>query len=407
MIGVHQGEAIGALPVVGKRGSLEIRHGTLNDGVGRATVENYLWDAFGGGLVERYNTSPEVRLIGSADSYFINRVAAAVQLVNTALPADSKISMGAPMPDFSLRHTVDGQGLHYPSGQELENVIHVEFVSDFYDAWTAGTAWNQHNQDGSVRSSYIQANSGAVPGPFAFGNDRHSVALLVHEIIHALGIQEHVPLDSIMTPDFGVSGVADASHNSSQPLSLLHPADREALQALYGRLSNGASPTDFGIWESTSRHIAGRGEHATFGVALRNGYAEPWVYGYIPGSDLAGNTALTGTATWQGALLGFTPDTAPVAGNAEVGINLSDLSGQASFTSLESWAAGEAPGGPGTGAIWGDGDLAYSIAVNGNTFRQTGGDDGILTGAFFGTSHEAMGGTLERDDLTAAFGGRR
>ena len=56
---------------------------------------------------------------------------------------------------------------------------------------------------------------------------------------------------------------------------------------------------------------------------------------------------------------------------------------------------------------WGDGDLGYSIDVHGNTFRQTGGDDGILTGAFFGESHEGMGGTLEREDLTAAFGGTR
>lgn len=34
-------------------------------------------------------------------------------------------------------------------------------------------------------------------------------------------------------------------------------------------------------------------------------------------------------------------------------------------------------------------------------------DDGFLTGAFFGHAHEGMGGTLERDDLTAALGGRR
>ena len=37
---------------------------------------------------------------------------------------------------------------------------------------------------------------------------------------------------------------------------------------------------------------------------------------------------------------------------------------------------------------------------------QTGGDEGTVTGAFFGAVHEAMGGVLEREDLTAAFAGR-
>ena len=31
---------------------------------------------------------------------------------------------------------------------------------------------------------------------------------------------------------------------------------------------------------------------------------------------------------------------------------------------------------------WLDGDLGYTIAARGNTFRETGGDDGRLTGIF-------------------------
>ena len=170
---------------------------------------------------------------------------------------------------------------------------------------------------------------------------------------------------------------------------------------------NGDSPTDFGAWDSESTHLHGNGQHAAFGVAMRNGYSEPYAYGYLPDSDLADNTALTGTANWMGTLFGFTPEAEPVAGDASVSVGLSTLTGQADFNNLESWAVGEAPGDAGTGAIWGDGNLAYSIAVNGNTFRQIGGDDGILTGAFFGELHEGMGGTLEREDLSAAFGGTR
>lgn len=105
-------------------------------------------------------------------------------------------------------------------------------------------------------------------------------------------------------------------------------------------------------------------------------------------------------------MLGFTPEQTAVAGNARIGITLADLVASAHFTNLEAWE-GMMLGDPGTGTQWLDGDLAYAIAVNGNTFQQTGGDKGFLTGAFFGEAHEGMGGTVERDDLTAAFGGTR
>ena len=58
-----------------------------------------------------------------------------------------------------------------------------------------------------------------------------------------------------------------------------------------------------------------------------------------------------------------------------------------------------------TGTMWGDGNL--DIAVRGNTFQQTGGDEGILTGMFTGLQHEGAAGALVRDDLTAAFGANR
>ena len=88
-------------------------------------------------------------------------------------------------------------------------------------------------------------------------------------------------------------------------------------------------------------------------------------------------------------------------------IGLATLDGTLGFTGLESWTANAAPGAIGTGNLWGDGDLGYSIAVKGNTFAQTGGDEGTVTGAFLGAAHEAMGGTLERNDLAAGFGGKR
>ena len=136
---------------------------------------------------------------------------------------------------------------------------------------------------------------------------------------------------------------------------------------------------DYGPWSGTSIHLAGNGLHANFGVALRNGYAEPWAHGPRPRTTLENNAELSGTVTWRGTLVGFS-ERRPIIGDAAIAVALGQLAGTAGFTALESWAAGSAPGAAGSGTMWGDGDLAYSIMVSGNTFRRTGGDDGTLTG---------------------------
>lgn len=145
---------------------------------------------------------------------------------------------------------------------------------------------------------------------------------------------------------------------------------------------------------------------------MRNGYAEAWAHGYHPGEfccdfGLGNNPALSGSVTWNGVLLGLTPDAAAVAGDAAISVNIASMTGRADFTGLETWNANAAPGAVGTGAIWLDGDLGYTIAVRGNTFRETGGDAGTLTGIFTGRAHDGAAGTLECSDLTAAFGASR
>ena len=119
------------------------------------------------------------------------------------------------------------------------------------------------------------------------------------------------------------------------------------------------------------------------------------------------NSALFGTVSWNGALLGVTPSAETVAGRARLVVELSTFEGQLDLTGLERWGVKAAPGMVGTGITWGDGDLEYSIGIRGNSFHRMGGDDGQVAGAFFGAAHEAMGGALERSDLTAEFGGKR
>lgn len=95
-----------------------------------------------------------------------------------------------------------------------------------------------------------------------------------------------------------------------------------------------------------------------------------------------------------------------VGGQADLSVYLGTLKGQIDFTQLENWPV-DARGEIGTCTQWKDGDLSYRIAASGNNFADTGGDAGGITGAFFGARHEGVGGTLVREDLTAAFGGSR
>lgn len=396
------------LPVVETRGYFDIRYGRLNDGGGRAAVADYLEDAAGPTL-RRYSAAPRVRVIGGAGARDANRVNAAVRLVNAALPEWAKMTVEAPLPHETSTDNFDEEGRITVQDGTPPNTVFVEFLpcAEFHDG--CGTTYGGHAwalwRENTVFNSFIQMNNDAS----AADNDRDATILLAHELLHALGIVafDHVDpsrFDSILEAG---NGIFRTAQGIPQPLSLLYPVDREALQALYRALDPGDGPQGLGQWASTALHVAGQAEHAAFGVALRNGYAEPWAYGNLPTMALADNRRLSGLAAWYGALLGLTPDAAVVEGDAEIAVNLATMAGRADFTGLETWGANMPPGDRGTGATWLDGDLGYTIAVRGNTFRETGGDDGRLTGIFAGRSHEAAAGTLERSDLAAAFGASR
>ena len=234
------------------------------------------------------------------------------------------------------------------------------------------------------------------------------LGVIAHEIIHLLGRNHADPARFPKTIMVAGGGEGPTEH-------VLHPLDREALLAVYDRLEAGAAPDRIaealGHWSDTSIHVRGAvgvpGGDIAFGAALRNGLSQPWAFGPTPYVNLQGNAGLSGNASWSGRLVGLTPQAEAVAGTAALTVELATRAGEVDFTELESWAPHAAPGAIGTGAVWQDGDLSYSIEVRGTTFVQTGGDAGTITGAFFGPSHEGMGGVLERHDLSAGFGGKR
>ena len=389
--------------------------GVVMDGIGRAELLAYLRaDAaessnpgYADGYLSAFGaTPPVVRVAVGATPAMISDTVRAVQLINAALPSNWQLGFSA---------------VSVPAGLDISELsdgeIHVEFAphADWPDRIktpdscevAAGCATRRWSE--AIRiSDFEYASAKAWVDHTQLTQRDYRLGAIVHELIHTLGREHADPARFPATVMHSAGGSYDAV-----PGHVLHPLDREALLAVYGWLDEGFElpgelATTFGPWADRSLHIRGdidAVDGAAFGVADRNGLVQPWAYGPTPHTNLADNTALSGTASWSGLLMGYGFGTV-VGGDADMSIGLSTLRGELDFTNLEYWSA-FADVSPGTGTTWGDGELDYTVRVRGNTFVQTGGDAGIVTGAFFGAGHEGMGGTLNRDDLAAAFGGSR
>ncbi len=361
---------------------IAITHGPVQDSADRDTVIRYLNDAIANPYQERLGiipsvirpeTAPTLHMAEGTTDLERSYTRRAIEIVNSALPYQNRIRIGTDVPNRVQM---------VPNGQIfIDFAAHSEWPVDYPNAGGYTQVIVTTGLEGETLSNHIWIS------------DRWEMwvsgklELLVHEIMHAMGMADHVE-------DF-VSAI------NANTLRSIQPIDRDGLAALY-LLNNGDRIDELGHWSDTSMNIGGSFDDVSFGVRSNNGVFTPWIDGPAPQGDI---THLTGIATWNGKLVGFTPAVEAVVGNASLGIDLETLTGNLDFSALEYWPTGQAP--EGTGAQWGTGSLAYDVGVNGNSFTQTGGDAGTVNGSFFGTRHESMAGTVEREDLSAAFGGRR
>ena len=447
-VGAGVAPEAGQLAAAGTHDTAAVSYGWLQDGVGVGEVIAYLREHADVGEFKpdagllTFRTPPSVRLAEGTTDEMADFVMQAIRLLNANLPHDRRIrSVTEPVkPLQSLADVPNGEILvdfapweewNYPSkpgqgavvalaqwawrkivdaatGERLEIGLRAGRV--WVDRDAILTAWVRDTTFGEWEETVLSRRVDDHENLEKWYSDQAVVAVLVHELLHTLGMGDHLDPDrfpeSIMTDDRtdydGVTG------------HVLFPLDREALLAAYSVLEPGALPAELadelGAWDDVSLHLRGdigAPHGGAFGVAVRNGLAQPWAEGRMPDTVLADNQPLSGTVSWTGRLLGFTPALQAVGGAANLRVELQTLDGQIDFSGLEHWPANAAPGRVGSGARWGDGDLQYLLTLRGNTFEHTGGDAGAVTGAFFGQHHEAMGGVLERHDLSAAFGGRR
>ena len=230
---------------------------------------------------------------------------------------------------------------------------------------------------------------------------------IVHELLHALGIWGHV--DSVEFPD---SIMGSAGEYIPNPGFVISRIDREVLQIMYMSQRTDLY-NDWGEWSDTTFHLMGQSEDGAmkFGVALFNGLPQPWANGVQPDTALADNRELYGTATWSGALLGYSGPS-PIAGDAELQVRLATLADPANEQDLRfrdiyfvnRWESDSED------SWFPTRDIDYKVTVGNNWFlnvRGEGYEQGHVTGSFLGPDHEHMAGTVKRTDMIGAFGGSR
>ena len=423
-VGPDVAPAADALPEAARHGDVRVSHGTVQDGVGAAELIAYLEadaaslqdeeagdgmavDLIPGGLLLRFSdTPPTVYVADRTPPALVDETVRAVQAINAALPKDWQLG-------FS-RDPATADNIGSPEGKILVRfALQIEWPRGFVsptgkDVGLAIPSFGLVETGDPEAPIRIEIVAGRVFVDHTQTEGLERLGVIAHEIIHLLG-RTHVDAYRFPQTIMVDGGSKELSEH------ILHALDREALLAVYGSLDPETLPSDIaaalGDWSDTSLHVRGAigledGDIA-FGSALRNGLSQPWASGPTPHANLEDNTALSGSVSWSGRLIGLTPQAEAVAGAADLSVDVGTLSGTVDFTGLEQWAADAAPGDVGTGTVWLDGDLSYAIQVRGNTFVQTSGDAGTVTGAFFGPAHEGMGGVLERVDLSAGFGGER
>ena len=246
-----------------------------------------------------------------------------------------------------------------------------------------------------------------LPDDFDTSEYMFSRSVIVHELLHAMGIQGHV--DSVEFPDSIMGKAGEYIPNLGYIISKI---DKEVLQIMYMNQRTDLY-NDWGEWSDTSFHLVGRTDDGilNFGVALFNGLPQPWVRGTLPNMNLVDNDRLEGTATWSGNLLGFS-GSSPIAGDAELQVHLSTLTVPDNEQDLRfrdifflNRFESDSPD-----RWFHTRDIDYKVSVSGNGFQNVRGEgyeQGRIIGAFLGPEHEHMGGTVKRTDMVGAFGGTR
>ena len=375
---------------------IDIYMGASRDGVGVARLENYEADLLDESILNRFRPFTVAPTLYYDPAFLLPENEAmrwalfdSVRLLNDALPPEFQILWSGQIDrDYALYGEII-VSLESPSSIAINcgtNAVACA-TSGFNNAMV-------RLLDDMDMSEFIYPRS-----------------VIVHELLHALGIHGHV--DSIEFPDSIMGTAGEYIPNGRHIISKI---DREVLQIMYMSQRTDLY-NDWGEWSDTSFHMIGRSDDGAmqFGVALFNGLPQPWARGDWPATSLADNRSLFGSATWVGMLVGFSGPS-PIAGGAELHVDLTTLSSPGSehdlrFRDIFYVSRIETQDVSDDSPRWFSArDMDYKVEIVGNAFFNVVGEgyeEGWVDGAFMGTQHEHMGGTVKRTDMVGAFGGSR
>ncbi len=385
-------------------GGFTISMGASRDGVGVDRLDNYRNDLeTKNGTVSSYlsddgfhsfRVQPSIRFgrgFENSDSELYWVLVESVRLLNDALPPEFQIKWGDDFLSGSLVYEGDIVVAARPPSV-VRNVCSENAVACAISNISVGG----HTRDATL----------FFPDDFDASDLVFARTVVVHELLHALGIQGHV--DSIEFPDSIMGASGDFFPN---PGFVMGRIDREVLQILY-MSKDTARYNDWSEWSDTTLHLVGRSEDdfVHFGVALFNGLPQPWARGRYPDTSLAGNRLLTGRASWEGSLLGFSGPS-PIMGDVRLDVTMSRLSGLQDLRFRDIFFLNRYDS-DGPDRWFPARNLNYRVAITegGNSFSHwddAESDEGIISGVFLGPRHEGMAGTIKRTDLVGAFGGTR
>ena len=188
--------------------------------------------------------------------------------------------------------------MNCPQGGE----IHVEIAAE--ESWQIDLPGDQLGiaiwaDDGNQGVTHLRGHGLSSPTTPGRGGD----AALAHEFLHAMGMHGHFEIETEISEELTLLVPHIHSRPSFFGLTILFPVDIRGLRMMY-------DPMSLGDWNVTSSDVNGcMDEVVCFGALKIQGNADPWAHngGLAPYRPLGDNTALHGTVTWRGRLIGLTP----------------------------------------------------------------------------------------------------
>ena len=302
-VGAKVAPEINQLSITGARGEVSISSGSVRDGAGRDALVEFLKPFVEVGPsksiagLPTYSSPPVVRAARGTSAEHMDYAVRAVQIINAYLPRDKRISFSSnPSPprvgtdevppgeifiDFAPHREWNPPSTR-PVGQEPRGTTRSGSIYYEYPE-TGETTY------GGVEHSRIWINSDKIR---EFSGEA-MILLLAHELLHALGFRGHP--DPVRYHDSVTRSRVPRVFSER----ILGPVDPDAILAIYTGYEPGdTSVESLGPWSDTSFHLRGdlrvRISSVSFGVASRNGLAQPWASGPTPSVNMVDNEELSG-----------------------------------------------------------------------------------------------------------------